>query len=93
MVNNLPDTSTFFLANRRGLKKVFIRLFYKPTDDTIDRPPSVYAAFPGNLTYDEVAHCTVSTPKGFGMEMPSIPAHQFRIKKKYIEVQALVLLG
>ena len=39
-----------------------MRLFYNPTDDTIDCP-SVYAAFPGNLTYDEVAHCSPTYSK------------------------------
>jgi transposase-like protein len=44
-----------FLANRFN-KNVLKRLFNNPTDNTIDCP-SVYAGFPRNLRYEEVAHC------------------------------------
>jgi hypothetical protein len=40
-------------------KRVKERLFYNPTDETI-HCPCLYAAFPGNLTYDDVAHCTLN---------------------------------
>ena len=47
----------FSLPTDTDKKRVFMRLFYNPTDETNDCS-SVYAAFPGNLTSDEVAHCT-----------------------------------
>jgi hypothetical protein len=47
----------FSLPTDADKKRVFMRLFYNPTDETNDCS-SVYAAFPGNLTSDEVTHCT-----------------------------------
>jgi hypothetical protein len=51
-------TREYFASPQESRKqKVLKRLFNNPNDNTIDCP-SVYAFFPGNLTYEEATFCT-----------------------------------
>jgi hypothetical protein len=66
-------------------------LFNKPTDNTIDCP-SVYAGFPGSLTYEEVAHCKPDYKKYSGEVWDKKAFHPSAsiLETTYSKVQLLV---